>query len=124
MLSGSIHKADPTLLKVGIRYGLERSEHQVGTLRQMVAVGADTERHLALAQISAPTLVLHGRDDPLVPLACGQDSAARIRGAKLEVIDGWGHDFAPSAIPLVTASLLGHLKAHDNTLEAAPQVSA
>ncbi len=112
MLSGKVHKADVELLRAGVRLGLQRSEHQVGTLRQMVAIGADTDRHLQLSHIATPTLVLHGRDDPLVPLACGQDTADRIHGAALHVIDGWGHDLAPTALPLVTEALLAHVQAH------------
>jgi pimeloyl-ACP methyl ester carboxylesterase len=45
-----------------------------------------------LRAILAPTLVIHGAADPLVPLACGEDTAAQIPGARLEVIQGMGHD--------------------------------
>jgi pimeloyl-ACP methyl ester carboxylesterase len=116
MLSGSIHKADVELLRAGVRFGLQRAEHQVGTLRQMVAIGADVDRYRQLGHIATPTLVLHGRDDPLVPLACGQDTADRIHGARMEVIDGWGHDFAPTALPLVIQALLNHVQVHTPTL--------
>jgi pimeloyl-ACP methyl ester carboxylesterase len=39
-----------------------------------------------------PTQIIHGRDDPLVPVAAGHDLAARIRGAEIDVIPGMGHD--------------------------------
>jgi len=42
--------------------------------------------------VQAPTLVIHGDADPLVPLEGGQDTAAAIPGAELLVIEGMGHD--------------------------------
>jgi pimeloyl-ACP methyl ester carboxylesterase len=39
-----------------------------------------------------PTLVIHGADDPLVPAACGEDTARSINGAELKIIPGMGHD--------------------------------
>jgi pimeloyl-ACP methyl ester carboxylesterase len=38
-----------------------------------------------------PTLVIHGDADPLVPLACGVDTAESIPGARLVVVEGMGH---------------------------------
>jgi pimeloyl-ACP methyl ester carboxylesterase len=64
-------------------------------MRQMAAIAADTGRADELPAIKAPTLVLHGRDDPLVPVACGHDTARRIPGARFLVIPGMGHDLPP-----------------------------
>ena len=69
------------------------------TLRQLAAILADTGRAAQLAQIRCPTLVLHGADDPLVPLAGGQDTARRIPGARLEVVPDMAHDLAPAPHP-------------------------
>ena len=52
------------------------------------------------ARITAPTLVIHGADDPLVPLGNGEDTAKKIRGARLEVIPGMGHDFG-AVVPII-----------------------
>ena len=51
-----------------------------------------SSRVRALRRIRAPTLVMHGADDPLIRVAAGQDTAANIHGARLRVIPGWGHD--------------------------------
>jgi pimeloyl-ACP methyl ester carboxylesterase len=59
-------------------------------------VGSDMDR-ARLAEISAPTLVIHGSDDPLFPLPHGEALAREITGAKLLIIDGLGHEFPPSA---------------------------
>jgi len=63
-----------------------------GEARQMLAIASAPERSELLRAIAAPTLVIHGAADPLVPLACGADTAAQVPGARLEVIEGMGHD--------------------------------
>jgi pimeloyl-ACP methyl ester carboxylesterase len=61
----------------------------------------DDDLRSRLANISAPTLVLHGSDDPLVPPEAGKDTAANIKGAELLIVDGMGHDFPPSLFGFV-----------------------
>ncbi|MDH4450515.1 MAG: alpha/beta hydrolase [Rhodoferax sp.] len=99
-------------LRASISRAVERAWYPVGTLRQMVAVVADTARAPLLAHITAPTLVVHGTADPLLPLACGQDTARRIPGAKLLSIDGMGHDLPPEPLRRILAALLAHFGAH------------
>lgn len=89
----------------------QRNFDPVGVLRQMVAVLADSTRAAELANIRTPTLVLHGKADPLLPFACGQDTANRIPGARLVGIEGMGHDLAPAAIAPLLAHLLPHFAA-------------
>lgn len=90
----------------------QRSFHPQGIVRQMVAIAADGTRAAALAKITAPTLVLHGRADPLVPMACGQDTARRIPGARFESIEGMGHDLPPGVVDRLLAFLIPHFKTH------------
>jgi len=63
--------------------------------RQIAAIAATGYDRAVLEKIEAPTLVIHGADDPLIPPACGEETAARIRGARLMVIEGMGHDLSP-----------------------------
>ncbi|MDB5932383.1 MAG: alpha/beta hydrolase fold protein [Polaromonas sp.] len=93
----------------------KRSFYPQGILRQMVAILADTGRADLLAGITAPTLVVHGRADPLVPFACGEDTARRIPGARLVGIDGMGHDLPPGVVERLAPLLIQHFNA------AAPQ---
>jgi len=88
-----------------------RGLYRPGTARQLLAILATADRRPLLAQITAPTLVLHGADDPLVPLAAGHDTAANIRNAQLEVIDGMGHDFPPALMARLAARIVEHCKA-------------
>jgi pimeloyl-ACP methyl ester carboxylesterase len=66
-----------------------------GGQRQMLAVYASGSRKKTLPSVTAPTLVIHGADDPLLPLAAGEDTAASVPGAKLVVLPRMGH-----ALPL------------------------
>ena len=74
------------------RQFVERAFRPAGSARQMLAILADGDRTPLLARIHAPTHVIHGAADPLVPVAAGRDLAARIEGATLDVIEGMGHD--------------------------------
>jgi pimeloyl-ACP methyl ester carboxylesterase len=100
-------------LRERILLGLKRGYYPVGTLRQMLAVMADGSRAAELASISVPTLVIHGKADPLVPFACGEDTARRIAGAQLVGIAGMGHDLAPGVVACLLVPLLSHLKTTD-----------
>ena len=91
---------------------LKRSNRPQGSYRQMLAAMSDRDRWRLLSRITAPTLVIHGTADPLIPYACAQDTAARIPGAKLFGIEGMGHDFPPSAVEQLNGRLLPFLQAH------------
>ncbi len=91
--------------------GMRRNFHPVGTLRQMLAIAADATRAQELARVQSPTLVLHGKADPLVPYACGEDTARRIPGARLVGIEGMGHDLPPGVVERLLQPLIPHLKA-------------
>ena len=97
-------------VKARILLGIQRSHHPVGTARQLMAVAADGSRVERLKTISAPTLVIHGEVDPLVPIAAGRDTAASITGAQFIAVPGMGHDLAPGPLQIVTRELSGFLK--------------
>lgn len=101
---------DEPALREGVRAAVRRSFHPAGTMRQMAAVAADSRRADELPRIKAPALVVHGRDDPLVPLACGHDTARRIDGAQFVAVPGMGHDLPPPVVDRLLDPLLPHLK--------------
>jgi pimeloyl-ACP methyl ester carboxylesterase len=101
---------DEAELRRSVTIATRRSFHPQGTLRQLTAVAADSRRADELPGIRAPTLVVHGRDDPLVPLPCGRDTARRIGGSTFHVIPGMGHDLVPGVVDRLLASLLPHLQ--------------
>ncbi len=86
------YPAQEERLRSRVRADLERSFSPFGTMRQMAAVVANGDRRARLAGVTAPTLVIHGEADPLVPLEGGKDTADAIKGAELLTIPGMGHD--------------------------------
>jgi proline iminopeptidase len=99
-------------LRANIERALNRSVDPAaaGIARQMVAVVASGDRTPLLRKIACPALVIHGAADPLVPVACGVDTAEAIPGAKLHVIEGMGHDLPPQLIERLLALLDNHLR--------------
>jgi pimeloyl-ACP methyl ester carboxylesterase len=76
-----------------------RASNRPGFLRQLVAVAASEPRTALLPRVTAPTLVIHGDDDPLVPIAGGRHVAQLIPGARFEAIRDLGHDLPPVLMP-------------------------
>jgi pimeloyl-ACP methyl ester carboxylesterase len=76
---------------------VQRAWHPAGSARQLLAIVADGDRTPLLARIQAPTCIVHGIADPLVPLACGEQLSNRIAGAQTDFIPGMGHDL-PDAL--------------------------
>jgi pimeloyl-ACP methyl ester carboxylesterase len=101
---------DEDVLRERVRMSTRRSFHPAGTARQMSAIAADTRRADELARIKLPALVVHGKEDPLVPFACGHDTARRITGAQLVGIHGMGHDLAPGVVERLLEALVPHMK--------------
>lgn len=91
----------------------DRAYDPKGTLRQLIAILADGDRAKQLAKVTAPTLVIHGKQDELVPMACGVDTARRIQGAKLEVIDQMAHDLPPSKTKHMADLIISHTQSVD-----------
>ncbi len=78
----------------------DRSFYPAGTIKQMAAIMASGDRSDEVRRITVPTLVIHGNDDPLVPLKNGEDTAKKIARSEYAVIDGMGHDLGPLAVLL------------------------
>ncbi len=91
-----------------------RGLYPAGTSRQLAAILASGDRRALLHRITAPTLVIHGADDPLVRIAGGLDTAANIRGARLKIIPGMGHDFPPALMTGIAVMIAEHCRScHD-----------
>jgi pimeloyl-ACP methyl ester carboxylesterase len=86
-------------LREKITASYRRSFYPQGHRRQMAAIVASGDRVSLLKKIIAPTLVIHGTDDPLVPVEGGIDTARHVRDARLELIEGMGHDLPQPLLP-------------------------
>ena len=102
---------DPERLQGRVREGIRRSFYPAGLPRQLAAIIADGDRRARLKRVAAPTLVIHGEDDPLVPLAGGHDTAENIPGARLETFPGMGHDLPLDLVDEIADAVAGHAKA-------------
>jgi pimeloyl-ACP methyl ester carboxylesterase len=96
------------VLKERMLRAIQRNVSTAGVARQMVAIAASGDRIELLQTIQAPTLVIHGAADPLVPLAGGVDTAKLVPGARLEVIEGMGHDLPAQLIERLLALIDVH----------------
>lgn len=76
-----------------------------GSARQLLAVVADGDRTRLLHRITAPTRIVHGLDDPLVPVACGEQLARHIRDAQTDFIPGMGHDLPDALLARFAAGI-------------------
>ena len=93
----------------------DRSFSPQGTAHQLIATLMQPNRHSQLAALTMPALVIHGDDDPLMPLAAGRETAEAIPNADLVIMQGMGHD-----LPMMTNShwakilevMVEHMAAH------------
>lgn len=76
----------------------DRSFCPEGTGRQYLAIMVQKDRTEDLGKLKIPSLIIHGDEDPLVPLAGGKSSADAIPGAEFIIVKGMGH-----AIPNIKA---------------------
>ncbi len=97
---------DAATLREWVTRDAARGHYPQGVMRQMAAVLSDGDRRPKLRRINVPCVVLHGRDDPLVPMAAGEDTAANIAGAELRIIDGMGHDMPLALVPQIVDAIV------------------
>ena len=105
LVAGPLFDEKRARQQAGARF--DRSFYPDGVARQMAAAIADGDRTRLIASIKCPTLVIHGRVDPLVGLSGGEATAKAIPGAKLVVLDQMGHDLPEPLWP----ELVSHITA-------------
>lgn len=106
---------DETWARMITAKAFDRCFSPEGTARQLRAIMTQDNRKKALASVTVPTLVIHGTDDPVVPVEAGVDTAQAIPGAQLMLIEGMGHDLPHGgAWPQIVDAIAAH------TLKASP----
>jgi pimeloyl-ACP methyl ester carboxylesterase len=99
-------EADEDALRALAAASYDRGIYPDGTGRQLLAILASGDRTEALRRLDVPTTVIHGTEDVLVDVSGGRATAAAIPGARLELIDGMGHDLPaqlwPRFVELIT----------------------
>ncbi len=83
---------EPEFLEEMLRLGLENATPVDALLRQMAAIQS-FDAYDRLPQVQAPTLIIHGDKDALVPLRNAHILQERVAGSRLQVLPGAGHVF-------------------------------
>jgi pimeloyl-ACP methyl ester carboxylesterase len=91
IISGSGFPVDEERGRQAFKQAYERSYYPEGVGRNLLASFGRGNRSRALPSVTASTLVIHGDEDPLVPVENGRDAAQAIPGAELMIIKGMGH---------------------------------
>jgi pimeloyl-ACP methyl ester carboxylesterase len=92
-------EVDEDALRERARASYDRGVFPEGTARQLAAILASGDRTEALRRLDVPATVIHGTEDLLVDVSGGQATAAAIPRARLELIDGMGHDLPRAVWP-------------------------
>ncbi len=90
------------------QYMVDNHYRSEATSRQLLAILSSGDRSEQLKKISVPTLVIHGKQDPLLPLEAGREVASLIPGARLLEIDGMGHDLPTSKLDFLIGEVGKH----------------
>jgi pimeloyl-ACP methyl ester carboxylesterase len=93
---------------------VDRALDPAANIRQFAAMAASGDRTESLGTIACPTLVIHGEDDPLIPVAAGRHTAECIAGSHLRVIAGMGHDLPEQLVPEIAKLIASHCAAAQN----------
>jgi len=104
------YPTDEKVLRQRIAETLKNAPDPARAARQGAAAALGGDRRPRLKTIEAPTVVLHGADDPMFPVAHGKDTAASIPGAELRVIPGLGHDLPDALVPVFADAIAAAAK--------------
>ncbi len=92
----------------------DRGHDTAGGGRQLGAIIASGDRTRQLAEIAAPTLVIHGSKDRMVRPSGGKATAKAIPDARLVIIDGMGHDLPRALWPRLIELIADHAHGADD----------
>lgn len=92
----------------------DRSYYPEGIARQLAAMAVPGNIKTKISAIQAPTLVIHGREDPFNSIEAAKEIAATILGAELMILDGMGHSFPHEAIPHIINALVENSNKNGN----------
>ncbi len=92
LVSGSGMPLDENYYRGLTGEAYDRAFYPAGVLRQYMAILSQKDRGDKLTKVLAPALVIHGDEDPMIPLAAGKATADTLPNSTLKVIKGMGHD--------------------------------
>ncbi len=103
---GGTYPVNEALVREQALSDFHRSYYPVGFQRQYAGIMASPDRRPKLNTITAPTVVIHGDIDPLVPVEGGRDTAESIPGAELIIVPGVGHEMPAAVLDVFVDGIL------------------
>ena len=88
---------------------MERSKNDTGFSRQLLAILASKNRFNKIKSIQTPTLIIHGKEDPLLKIKNAYKMHELIPNSELIVIDNMRHLIEPPILKQFEPQLLKHL---------------
>ena len=88
---------------------IKRSSNESGFTRQLIAILADKDRYDEVRNINIPTLVIHGRLDPLIPFEEGKKTAEMIPDSQFLPVDIMSHLIDEPVLEIIEKPLVNFL---------------
>ncbi|SDX20980.1 Pimeloyl-ACP methyl ester carboxylesterase [Amycolatopsis xylanica] len=107
-LAGS-HARDDAALRARVERMFERTANYESSMTNHNVMDKTSGAKRDISAITAPTLVLHGTEDPLFPLEHGIYLAGKIPGAELVMLDKVGHELPRTAWDVAVPAILAHV---------------
>jgi pimeloyl-ACP methyl ester carboxylesterase len=106
-LAGGARRFDEAAIQELVRRDVERAYNIAASENHGLAAEGETPRQ-PLSTIAVPTLVIHGTEDPMFPLAHGEALAREIPGARLLTLEGAGHGVERADWESIARAILAH----------------
>lgn len=100
---------DPVTVRSEAARAYDRSFYPEGSARQLAAIYASGRRTEGLQKLDLPTLVIHGRDDTLIPPSGGERTAALVPGSTFMLVADMGHDLPAPLHGLIGGAIASHV---------------
>jgi pimeloyl-ACP methyl ester carboxylesterase len=92
VIGSRTHPPDEEIVRLIGERSYDRGANPAGFLRHFAAIAAAGSRRRALGAVTAPTLVVHGSQDPLIHVSAGRATAQAIPNARMLELGDMGHD--------------------------------
>jgi pimeloyl-ACP methyl ester carboxylesterase len=107
-LASPTHPFDEDAVRELFARAVDRTTNVESSMKNHhAAEGSDRWRE-RLGEVDAPTLVIHGAEDPVFPFGHGEALAREIPGAELLVLEGTGHELPRRDWDIVVPAILAH----------------
>lgn len=97
-------------VRARVENSFDRSYYPSGTARQVSAIIETGDVRKWTRKIKVPSLIVHGKTDPLVPVSGGKDIAKNIAGSELMLLDDMGHDLPKKYLGPITNAMIAHFR--------------